>query len=187
MALRRQLLRGGPPSSRKSRTGGGSGGGGGDGDTAAPPAAARAPGVGVESKWDEDGDMIEPDPATIAAAAAASAAAATAESIARWNQQQKQEQEQRLRELIAKMRETVDEGDDVGSRRPTLRRGSSSVDSRGSSSRFSISGSGTSCAIWLPLQSVVGTLQLPNCVRNAKVIFGGRLFRCIACFPPPGT
>lgn len=156
VALRRQLLRvggGGQPSSRKSRSS--SGGGGGGGDTAAPPvatgaakeaaataAAGKGP-LGDERKWDENGYLIEPDPATVAAAAAASAAAVTAESLARWNRQQKQEQEQRLRQLIVQMKEAVEGDCDVGGRRPTLRRGSSSsVDSRRSSGRVSISGSG---------------------------------------------
>ena len=150
VALRRQLLRvggGDQPSSRKSRSSSGGGSGGG-GDTAAPPvatgaaneaaataAAGKGP-LGDERKWDENGYLIEPDPA-------AAAAAVTAESLARWNRQQKQEQEQRLRQLIVQMKEAVEGDCDVGGRRPTLRRASSSsVDSRRSSGRVSISGSG---------------------------------------------
>eukprot|EP00752_Nemacystus_decipiens_P013392 g11857.t1 len=151
-ALRRQILRGGGgghPSSRKSR----GGGGGGGGNTAAPPpvttgattAAARATEGNVlddDRKWDENGDFIEPDAAAVAAAAAASAAAVTAESLARWNRQQTHEQQQHLRQLIVEMKEAVGGEGDVGGRRPTLRRGSSSVDSRTSNGRVSISGSG---------------------------------------------
>lgn len=107
-------------------------------------AETPAKGLGDESRWDENGDLIQPDPATIAAVAAASAAAVTAESLARWDRQQKQEQEQRLRQLLVEMKEAVeDDGDrDVGRHRPALRRGSSTVDSHRSSSRVSISGSG---------------------------------------------
>lgn len=105
---------------------------------------AKGNGLGDESTWNKNGELIEPNPATIAAAAAASAAAVTAESLARWNLQQKQEQEQGLRKLIVEMKEAVEGGDgdsDVNGHRPTLRRGGSSVGS-GRSGRFSISGSG---------------------------------------------
>lgn len=105
-----------------------------------------------DSKWDEDGFLKEPDAAMIEAAAAA----ASASSIARWNQQQRQEQEQRLRQLMVEMKDAIKGGGggggggDADGCRPTLRRGSSSVDSRGSSAsgggnvsgRGSISGSG---------------------------------------------
>ncbi|CAM9120069.1 unnamed protein product [Pylaiella littoralis] len=143
IALRRRLSFGGSPSSQTRQTGGGDGG-----------SAAPVPGDDLrdDSKWDEDGFLKEPDAAMIEAAAAA----ASASSIARWNQQQRQEQEQRLRQLMVEMKDAIKGGGggggggDADGCRPTLRRGSSSVDSRGSSAsgggnvsgRGSISGSG---------------------------------------------
>eukprot|EP00903_Cladosiphon_okamuranus_P015639 g14441.t1 len=148
--LRRQVLRGTRDPDRTRRTGGGASSGGEN--TAQTPAvagvqaAAASAGKGLldESKWDENGEFIQPDPAMIASAAAASAAAVTTGTLARWNQQQNQEQ--RLRQLLDEMKEALDgdDGDDdVCGRRSTLRRGVSSVDShRSSGSRVSISGSG---------------------------------------------
>ncbi|CAN0032966.1 unnamed protein product, partial [Ectocarpus sp. 6 AP-2014] len=139
IALRRRLLHGGSPSSRKRVTSGGVG-------------AANAPGDSFpeDDKRGQDDVHIDQSPAALGTGPPT----ASALSLAQWNQHKKQDQEQRLQQLMVAMRDAVSRGGDESGRRPTLRRGSSSAGSRSTSSgtnscargglsgRGSISGSG---------------------------------------------
>lgn len=139
IALRRRLLHGGSPSSRKRVTSGGVG-------------AANAPGDSFpeDDKRGQDDLHVNQTPCTTSAAALGTGPpTANALSLARWNQHQKQDQEQRLQQLIGAMRDAVSRGGDKSGRRPTLRRGSSIAGSRSTSSgtnssaRGSLSGRGS--------------------------------------------